>query len=401
MDRLDELMQRRAKLIGEARSLLDTAESEDRALNQDEATNHERIKGELDSLESRIRNLKDVREQQRSLAEAEVRDSAVLNPFDRNGNPDENSEERAYRAALDKYLRFGKSELNQDEVRALSVGTNSAGGYLVPKSFRATLVEQLEQASAIRNFATVLTTSGGNQILVPKVTSPPVAEWVLEGGAKPEDDPVFDQVALDAHKNALIVKVSWELLQDSAFDVESYVARELGRAIGRLEGAAYATGDGTNKPHGLITEATVGVTAASATAITADEIINLVYSVERPYRTNARFLMDDAMAAVVMKLKANNEYIWTDSFRDGEPARILGFPVEIEPNMDGVPAADDVVLAFGDLKGYFIRDVDGVRVQRLNELYAANNYVGFLGEHRTDGDLIDTNAVKTLKMAAS
>jgi HK97 family phage major capsid protein len=402
MDRIDELMQKRAELVSEARSLADNAESEDRALNSEETQKYERINSELDSVESRIRVLKDTRERQRSLAEAEVRESPVLNPRDTTGDPLANSEERAYMAALDTYLRKGEKGLTQDESRALTVGTASAGGYLVAQSFRNTLVEALEQASAIRNFATVIRTDGGGEILIPKVVSPPEAEWVAEGDPKPEDDPVFDQASLRAHKNALIVKVSWELLEDAGFDLEGYVARELGRAIGRLEGAAFATGssNASTTPKGLINRAQVGATALSETAITSDELIDLVYSVSRPYRQNARFLMADALVASVRKMKANDEYIWTESMRDGEPARILGYPVEVEPNMDATPAADDKPIAFGDLSGYFVREVNGIRIQRLNELYAASNHVGFLGEHRVDGDLIDENAVKVLQMKA-
>src|SRR4051812_13145343 len=117
MERIDELMQRRAKLVDEARSMLDKAESEDRALNQDESQSHERINSELDALESRIQNLKSAREQQRSLLDAEVRDSAVLNPYGKNGDPNSDTEERQYTAALDKYLRKGQNALSQDEQR--------------------------------------------------------------------------------------------------------------------------------------------------------------------------------------------------------------------------------------------------------------------------------------------
>lgn len=403
MDRLDELMQRRATLVSEQRSVLDAAESEDRALNSDESQNYERINGELDSLESRIRALKDTRERQRSLAEAEVRESAVLSPYSHNADPNANSEERAYAKALDTYLRKGERALTSDESRALVKGTDSAGGYFAPDSFRSTLVEALEQESAVRKFAQVISTSNGNELLIPRVTSHGAAQWVAEEGTKPVVDDVFEQASLKAHKSAVIIKVSTELLEDAQFNLEGYIAAELGKKIGRLEGAAFAVGaaNSTTTPKGITTRATVGKTAASATVITADEIIDLIYSVSRPYRNNARFIMSDAVVATVRKLKANNEYIWQEAFRQGEPASLLGFPVEVDPNMDASLAANDIAMVFGDISGYMIRDVNGVRVQRLNELYAVTNHVGFLAEHRTDGDLIDLSAVKTLKMAAA
>lgn len=404
MERIEELLQRRSALVSEQRSLLDKAESEDRALTSEETQTYERRKTDIAGLETRVRALKDTREQERSIAEAEVRDSGVQNLYSKTVDPNEGSEERQYRAALNSYFRKGMGELSESERRDLVKGTNSAGGFLAPSTFRNTMITQLEEASAVRPWANVLTTSNGNPILMPKLVSPPVAEWVAEGGAKPEDDPVFDQVSLGAHKNALVVKVSWELLQDSAFDLEGYIAAELGRAIGRLEGAAYLSGasNSTTTPKGLFTSATAGVTAASTTVITSDEVISLIYSVSRPYRANARFITSDALIGSIMKLKTTaGDYAWQPSMQAGEPDRLFGYPVEVDTNVDGSPAANDVVLGFGDVRSYYIRDVDGITIQRLNELYAVNNFVGFLGEHRTDGALIDTNGFKTLKMAAA
>lgn len=326
MDKINDLYQKRSKLVAEQRSLVDKAEAENRALVAEEKNEFERMETDLNELEGRISILKTQRERERSLADSETR-TVESHREDDAEMPE--IEQRAYREALNKYMRKGDRGLSQEEHRALVVGTDSAGGYLVPGAFRSTLVEALEQESAIRRFATVLTTQQGNEILVPKVTTHGAAEWVAEGGDKPVTDEVFDQVALNAHKAARIIKVSTELLEDSGFDLEGYVARELGRSIGRLEAAAYATGaaNSTTTPKGLVTSATVGKTAASATAVTADEILDLVYSVSRPYRTNARFLMTDAMVAIVRKLKANSEYIFTDSgtgnsITGGEPARL-------------------------------------------------------------------------------
>lgn len=401
-DRFEELLQRRASLVTEQRRLLDKAESEDRSLNGDETQTYERMGSEISDLEGRIERLKDQRERQRSLAEAENR-SAVFNPRGQEERHEDDAEKRAYAAALDSYLRKGERGLSGEEQRALVKGTDSAGGYFAPDSFRSVLVDALEQESAVRKFATVLNTGNGNELLIPRVTSHGAAQWVAEEGTKPVVDDVFEQTSLKAHKSAVIIKVSTELLEDAQFDLEGYIARELGKKIGRLEGAAFAVGaaNSTTTPKGITTRSTVGKTAASATAITADEIIDLIYSVGRPYRNNARFLMSDAVVATVRKLKANNEYIWQDQFRAGEPATLLGYPVEIDPNMDASLAANDIAMVFGDIAGYMIRDVRGIRVQRLNELYAVTNHVGFLAEHRTDGDLVDTAAVRSLKMAAA
>lgn len=394
MNKISELKQKKVALLAEARAILDKAEKEERSTTSEENQEYDRLSAEMDSLEATIRIETDLAERQRSIAQAQDVE-----------NTSQTDEQEEYRSALNAYFRKGERGLTEQEKRALVVGTDSAGGYLVPTSFRATLLEALEEPSAIRANATVLTTSGGGEILIPKVTSYGAAQWVAEGSDKPIVDDVFDQVSLKAHKAAVIVKVSTELLEDAGFNLENYLAVELGRKIGRLEGAAYATGaaNSTTTPKGIVNVATEGVVTASASAPTADELISLVYSVSRPYRQNARFLMNDAMVAIVRKLKANNEYIWAETantINGGEPARLLGYPVEIEPNMDGTPADGDFVMVFGDLKGYFIRDVDGIRIQRLNELYAVSNHVGFLAEHRTDGDLIDTNAVRVMRAGA-
>lgn len=304
--KLEDLLQKRANLNVEMRSLLDT--SADGALTAEDQEKYERMEGEYRDLTSRIRMEKEQQERERSLAESESR---AVDNFKESEEPASELDAKEYRAALDKYLRKGERGLNADEHRALVVGTGSLGGYLVPGGFRAGLVAALEQESAVRRLATVLTTAQGNEILVPKVTGHGTAQWVAEGAAKPEVDETFAQASLKAFKAAEIIKVSTELLEDSGFDLEGYIASELGRAIGRLEGAAYATGasNSTTTPKGVVTSATVGKTAASATVITADEIIDLVYSVSRPYRSNARFMMSDGVAAIVRKLKANSEYI--------------------------------------------------------------------------------------------
>jgi len=414
VERLDELMQKRAALVTETRRVLDKAEGEDRALNAEETQEYERMEGELDGIESRISRLKDTRERQRAIAASEegVRFRGEGDPA-----PESGEQERAYRKAFDRYLRHGLADLETEErkllrdgykdegeeVRAQESGTTTKGGYAVPQTMDKRLVQALEQAGTIRQHATVLETAGGGTITIPKVTAHGAASWAAESSTIVDVEETFAEASLGAHKAVKMVKVSIELLEDSGVDIEAYIASEIGRRIGLLENDAYETGGTaqTTKPNGIVNTATVGVTNASATALTADEFLDLIYSVSRPYRPGARFLVADGIVKAVRKLKdADGQYLWSTGLKEGEPDRLFGYPVEIATAMDGAPAANDLVALFGDLSGYFVRDVAGFRIYRLNERFMDAGHIGFLGWHRTDGDLVDTNAVRTMKMAA-
>lgn len=218
-----------------------------------------------------------------------------------------------------------------------------------------------------------------------------------------ESGPTFDQKTIDAFKLTDLVKVSIELLQDSMFDLESYIAGEFARAFGIAEEEAFCVGTGTGQPTGIFTAngGTVGVTAASATTITADELINLIYSLKSPYRRNAKFLMNDATVSMIRKLKDKNDaYLWQPSLQAGEPDKLLGYDLYTSPYVP-VAKAGALTVAFGDFKNYWIADRSGRTVQRLNELYSTNGQVGFVATERVDGKVILPEGIQLLKMKAS
>lgn len=419
MERIDELMQKRAALLTEQRRLLDAAEGENRDLTAEEAQEYSRMDSDFESLKTRIERLSDQRERQRSLAEAEAKRGGI---FDPNGDRDPNAGDatRAYDRAFDKYLRRGLTECSEEErallrtgyaknedgeARDLSAGVGANGGFTVPTTFYGKVVNKLELESMVRAAgATRIETAGGAAIQIPKVTAHAAAVWAAEAAALTAQDDTFAQVTLNAFKAVKLIKVSLELLEDSGVDLEGYISSELGRAIGRLEGDAFATGasGSATTPEGVMNKAAIGVTSAAAggLVVTADEFIDTVYSVTRPYRTGASWLMSDATVKLVRKLKdGQGRYLWQEALTKDEQATLLGYPVYVEPTVQS-PGSAQLIAAFGNLSGYFVRDVGGFRIFRLNERYMDNGEVGFLGWHRTDGDLIDTNAVKTLKTAA-
>ena len=235
-------------------------------------------------------------------------------------------------------------------VNALQIGTDSEGGYLVPDEYERTLVEALEEENIFRQLAKVIQTSSGDR-KIPVVASKGTASWIDEEGAYTESDDSFGQVSIGAYKLGTMIKVSEELLNDSVFDLESYIAREFARRIGAKEEEAFFTGDGTGKPLGILAAsggAETGVTAASATAVTADELMDLFYSLKSPYRKNAVWILNDSTIKAIRKLKDNNgQYLWQPSLVAGTPDTILGRPGKTSGYSHSV-AAGAKTIGFGD-----------------------------------------------------
>ena len=261
----------------------------------------------------------------------------------------------------------------------------------------------MEEQNIFRTLAHVIQTSSGDR-KIPVVASKGTASWVDEEGTIPESDDAFSQVSIGAYKLATRVKVSEELLNDSVFDLESYISREFARRIGNKEEEAFFTGDGTGKPLGVLAAtggAEIGVTAASATAFTADEVFDLFYSLKAPYRKNAVFLMNDSSVKALRKLKdGNGQYLWQPSLTAGTPDMLLGRPVYTSAFMPAMAASAKSIL-FGDLSYYWVADRQGRSFRRLGELYATTGQVGFLASQRVDGKLILPEAVKVLQQKAA
>ncbi|MCX4374280.1 MAG: phage major capsid protein, partial [Dysosmobacter sp.] len=195
-----------------------------------------------------------------------------------------------------------------------------------------------------------------------------------------------------------------ELLNDSVFDLQSYITREFARRIGSREEEAFFTGNGTGKPLGILAAtggAETGITAASATAVTADELIDLYYSLRSPYRRNAVWTLNDSTVKAIRKLKdGNGQYLWQPGITAGAPDMILGRPVRTSTYMPEI-AAGAKTIAFGDFSYYWIADRQGRSFKRLNELFAATGQVGFLASQRVDGKLVLPEAVKVLAQKAA
>ena len=392
---IKDMIEKRAKVWETAKNFVDTHENGNGVLSAEDNATYSRMEQEIEDLTTAID-----RQQRAEAREAEF-NKPVNTPL--TGRPGKQDlEDKTGRASNAYKEDFGAHIRGKRLVHnVLSEGVQADGGYLVPEEFERQIVMGLDEANVVRGLAKVITTSAERKIPVAATHS--AAQWTAENGAYTESDPTFDQKTIDAFKLTDLVKVSIELLQDSMFDLESYIAAEFARAFGIAEEQAFCVGNGTGQPTGIFTAkgGNVGVTAASATAISADELISLVYALKSPYRRNAKFLMNDATVSMLRKLKDNNgAYLWQPSVQAGEPDRLLGYELYTSPYVP-VAAAGALTVAFGDFKNYWIADRSGRTVQRLNELYSTNGQVGFVATERVDGKVILPEGIQLLKMKAS
>lgn len=398
---INELRQKRAQKLAAARAFLESNRNPDGVLSAEDDAAYTRMENEITALGSEISRMERLEAMDAKLS------LPVSAPITEKPEQIAKADARTGRAS-DEYknafwnVTRHKDRLTPEMRNALQVGTDSEGGYLVPDEFEKSLIAGLKLANVIRANAHVFTTSSGSH-KIPVVASNGTAAWLEEEGAFTPSDDSFGQVQLDAHKVGTLIKVSEELLADSAFDLESYIRSEFIRRIGDKEEEAFLVGNGTNKPTGILNATgggQVGVTAASASTITADELIDLYYSLKAPYRKNAVWVLNDSTMKIIRKLKdGSGQYLWQPALKDGESNTILGRPYFTSPYAPAVAAGAKSVL-FGDLNYYWIGDREGITFRRLNELYAGNGQVGFLASKRLDGKTVLPEAIKVLQQHA-
>lgn len=403
MSKILELREKRAKAWEAAKAFLDTKRGDDGLLSAEDTATYERMETDVVALGKEIERL----ERQTAIDLELSRPTST--PVTNKPATGETKTGRAsagprstdeYKSAFWKVMRNKQSF---DVQNALQIGTDTEGGYLVPDEFEQTLIESLEEANVLRTLCNVISTSYGDR-KIPVVATKGTASWVDEEGAIPESDDTFGQVTLNAYKVATMLKVSDELLNDSFFNLESYIAAQFARRVGAAEEEAFLTGDGVGKPTGILNAtggAQVGVTTAGATAITADELIDLIYSLKSPYRGNAVLVMNDSTIKAIRKLKdSQGQYLWQPSLVANTPDTILSKRVVTSEYMPGLAAGNKTIL-FGDLSYYWIADRQGRTFKRLNELFAATGQVGFLASQRLDGKLTLPEAIQCLQQKAS
>lgn len=387
-----ELYEKRAKAWEAAKAFLDSHTDKDGKLSEEDAAAYDKMEKEVMDYTKSIDRL------QRQQALDDQLKQPTTNPV--KNNPAKSKGKGGFRAT-DEYKSSMLTALRTNFRQVSDVleeGNDANGGYLVPEEYDRRLIDVLDEENIMRTLGTTITTSGEHKINI--AATKPAAAWIEEGAAIQFSDATFGQKLLDAHKLHVAIKITDELLYDNAFNLENYIITQFGKALANAEEDAFLNGDGTGKPKGLFQDAEVGVTT-SAASITSDNIIELVYSLKRPYRKNASFIMNDQTIAALRKLKDNNNnYIWQPSYQAGEPDRLLGYTLHTSA-FAPKQAAGAKAIAFGDFSYYNIGD-RGVRsLQELKELFAGNGMVGYLMKERVDGLLVQPEAVKCLQIKAS
>jgi HK97 family phage major capsid protein len=313
MSKILELREKRAKVWEAAKAFLDSKRGNDGLLSPEDTATYEKMEAEVIALGKEIERL-----ERQAAIDLEL--SKPLNipitdkPTSISGNNEKTG--RASDEYRQSFWNMMRGRRKYDVHNALQIGEDTEGGYLVPDDFERTLVEALEEENIFRQIANVITTSSGDK-KIPVVASKGTASWVDEEGQIPESDDSFAQVSIGAYKLATMIKVSEELLNDSVFNLEQYIAKEFARRIGAKEEEAFFIGDGSGKPTGILADnggGEIGVTAASATAITLDEIMDLFYSLKSPYRRNAVFIMNDSKHLIGRPFLSSNsiEHFYID-----------------------------------------------------------------------------------------
>lgn len=396
MNQILAMREKRASLWDAAKKYRDAHIANDGTMTAEDAAVYDRMVDDVDRMKKEIDRL----ERQEAI-EHEMNQPTSTPILNRPGADDREDEKKgraadSYKKAFWKALRA--KSVPHEVYDALQIGTDSEGGYLVPDEFDRHLIDALNEENIFRKLAHVIQTASGDR-KIPVVASHSTASWIDEEAAYSESDDAFGQVSIGAFKLATMIKISEELLNDSVFDMPSYIAKEFARRIGAAEEEAFFTGNGTGKPLGILAAtggAQTGVITASATAISLDEIIDLFYSLRSPYRKKAVFVVNDATIKSLRKIKnGQGEYLWQASLTAGTPDTLLGRPVYTSSFMPTIEAGAKTV-AFGDFGYYWVADREGRSFKRLNELYAATGQVGFLASERVDGKLILPEAVKVL-----
>jgi len=400
---ITELKNKRAGLVVQMRSLLDTAAKAGRDLNADEQTTYANLEKDVDGIGARVtreESLATVENNLRGQRDGEYRPAVAAS-----SKPSQSSRVQAsdkYRADFCNYMLGGRGDFQN----VLSTGSDPDGGYLLPEEFDRNIQKLLYQLDPMRALATVKTST--SLVNIPVQYSGATFAVIPEGGTYPRTNPKLGRVVMRAIKMGGFILASDELNDES--DVASFVGETGAQALANLQSDLWFTGDDATEPQGIFT-ATIaggisvqGVTgAASATAaITGDDLMDVQHKLKSVYRNRASWLMHDDTVKLIRKLKnsVSGDYIWQPGLQAGAPDRLLGRPIYTS---EYAPAAavSAKSIVFGDLKAYQIRDRLNTQIKRFDELFGESGQIGWRFTYRGDGRLVDGNGIVTFTHGAA
>ena len=407
-ERIRELRAQREQLVREMEALLKKAEAEKRDLTAAERADWEEYQQRINELTNEIGEL------ERRLGGYEF--GAYKAVYERTESV---RGLELYRRAWRAWIAGDDDALGPDERealrqglerRALGIGTPSAGGYLVPETMQRQIERRLAEISPVINLVTRIRTTSGEDLMIPTVDDTAnSATIVSENTALAEQDVSFGQIKIGAYTYSTgIVRISLQLMQDSAFDLEAFLAEVFADRLARALQDHITSGDGTTQPEGILTAIPSGQIVQGATgqttSVTYDDLVDLVHKVDPAYRSSQRaaFMMHDATAAALKKLKdSNGRPLWQDGLQAGEPARLLGYRVIVCNAMPPMAAGAKSII-FGDFSKYVLREVgSGLVVRRLDERYAEYLQTAVLGFARYDGRVLQPYAFACYQNSAA
>ena len=399
-DKIWELCREKDYLVQAASEFLDEHTAGDGTLSAKDAAEYERMERQIQNVKDNIE--RHTRLQLSASYDGGQRSRAILgqpgaNPFSNNISYKQSG------VVSDEYGRNFIQAFRtnfKDARNYLREGELSDGGYLVPQSFNDEIVTKLQEENVLRQICKTITTESTHR--VPVVATQPSANWIGEGDEIEISSASFSTVTLEAHKLATCLLATSELIQDSFYDLENFLTNELGRAFSRAEEESFLNGDGmNNQPLGLLptlAQSASSILQTTSSQISADDLITLTYSIDRPYRRSAKFLMSDSTLALVRRIKdADQRYIWEPNYASAEPPTICGYPV-FTSNYLPPPTSGNTCVLFGDFNFVTIAERGIRQVRPLREKFALSDKVAFLAIERVDCALTDRHAIRGLKI---
>lgn len=399
MKTIKDKLEKRGGLVKEMDDILAKAKDENRGITPEEQIRWDALDTEQESLNKEVQVLKRQEE-----LNSEMESRMEIEAIETGNDPEKRA--KAESVAFRSYLLNGIDRMTPKdrdifEKRATQiVGTGSLGGYLVPQGFQAELEKAMLPYITMWDFARVLTTTTGNDIPWPTVNDTSnKGELLGEGSSFNAQDITLGSVTLKAYFfDSKVVTVSRQLLQDSALPIEQIVAELLAERIGRILNQYFTTGTGSSQPQGCVSAAVNSSVISLIAGITRTNIINLVHSVNADYRRNGTFMMNDSIVKSIKLLDmgtSDARPLWQPSFKDGIPDTIDGHPFITNDEMSSLGSGNKIML-FGDFTKFVIRWATDFTMIRLDELYAANLSIGYIGFQRASSHMINagTNPIK-------
>lgn len=409
---LQEMKQRHADVVAEMRTLVESADKENRGMTDEENTKYDSLDKELDLLKSSIQKREKLDAEEARLSAEDAQNTSENREKGHASGGKNGIESAEYREAFRQFI-VDPTQINPEqrnlllEKRALSAVTGASGGYTVSEDFYNKLVDAMQHFGGMRQVSNVFSTTTGADLPIPTANdTASEGELLGENTTATTGDISFGQIIMKAYKySSKVVLVPFELLQDSAFDIETYIARKLGERLGRITNKHFTVGDNSSKPQGVVTGATLGKLGAAGqtTSVTYDDLVDLTHSVDIVYRKDAKFMLNDSTLKAIKKLKDSQGLpLWSRGMTEKEPSTILGYPYQINNDIPTMAASAKSIL-FGNFENYFIRDVKDIQLYRISDKYIESGQVGFLAFYRGDARMVDagTNPIKYYQNAAS